>query len=116
MNGMALREGRGNTNVAGGSSAALPEDDVFNAVWVVDSEALPFYRCGGGGGWWRVCCAVLRCVGWWRGSVQLSSIWMRYTSCRKQGAGVVGEAGVVARRRPGEQASGHAACAPRRLL
>ncbi|PNW72863.1 hypothetical protein CHLRE_14g609400v5 [Chlamydomonas reinhardtii] len=44
VNGMALREGRGNTNVAGGSSAALPEDDVFNAVWVVDSEALPFYR------------------------------------------------------------------------
>ncbi|KAG2434554.1 hypothetical protein HYH02_012220 [Chlamydomonas schloesseri] len=43
VNGMALREGRGNMNVAGGSSSEL-EDDVFNSIWVVDSDALPFYR------------------------------------------------------------------------
>ncbi|KAG2423641.1 hypothetical protein HXX76_015158 [Chlamydomonas incerta] len=40
VNGMALREGRGNTDPAAG----VAEDDVFNGVWVVDSEALPFYR------------------------------------------------------------------------
>lgn len=40
VNGMALREGRGNQYVDGRPT----EDDEFNTVWVVDSEALPFYQ------------------------------------------------------------------------
>ncbi|PNH04929.1 hypothetical protein TSOC_008880, partial [Tetrabaena socialis] len=38
--GMELREGRGNVVQSGKDT----EDDVFNAVWVVDSDSLPFYR------------------------------------------------------------------------
>lgn len=41
VNGMVLREGRGNEY---GADGAAREDDVFNTVWVVDSDALPFYR------------------------------------------------------------------------
>eukprot|EP00798_Chlamydomonas_sp_ICE-L_P015637 gene15637-21746_t len=40
VNGMNLLEGSGNTFANGRPT----EDDVFNTVWVVDSNALPFYR------------------------------------------------------------------------
>ena len=40
MNGMQLREGRGNAFEAGKPR----EGDELNVVWVVDSNALPFYR------------------------------------------------------------------------
>ncbi|KAG2491069.1 hypothetical protein HYH03_010514 [Edaphochlamys debaryana] len=40
VNGMELREGKGNV-VRGGRDT---ENDELNVVWVVDSEALPFYR------------------------------------------------------------------------
>lgn len=37
MNGMELRQGRGNEDEKG-------EGDLINVVWVVDSNKLPFYR------------------------------------------------------------------------
>ena len=40
VNGMELREGRGNEL----ESSRPREEDVFNVVWVVDSNSLPFYR------------------------------------------------------------------------
>lgn len=40
VNGMTLKEGRGNSYRDSGPS----EGDAFNTVWIVDSTALPFYQ------------------------------------------------------------------------